>query len=344
MQSKTKSSINLPQSITLKIETNTEPSSELTRSLIFENFEGRRIELGFKLVKTASKTLEIAEFTDTTHDLQILGSLNHRSYWDKIYLRNNHGTSEIDIYKMCLTIHYHRVVSGGVKDIPMLSKTRINEKLPANSGEIFLTPHIEKHLLKHAGIYRGYFHPVAKLAVKDLGKSGTSDKDYDEYGDNPKYRGWISYECSEFVSWYLHETGCWKNFNNQPNTVFRDITFTGELHTIFKAASKTYYYHSGKKKFINEVTGAEYVPKAGDPLLRKGNGIFEHSMILLKWDSKNLTTTVIDGPYPVCIRTVDIDAMETRANDQKDFIVCELETTQYTATIKRGSIRRAIKK
>ncbi|MBC8753899.1 hypothetical protein H2O64_04405 [Kordia sp. YSTF-M3] len=344
MQSKTKSSIKLPQSLSLKIETNTEPSDKLSRSLIFENYEGRRIELGFKLRKTASNTLEISEFTDTTHSLQVLGSLNHRSYWDKIYLRNNSGTSEIDIKKMCFTIHYHRVVSGAVKDIAMLSKTRINKKLPANSGELLLTPYIEKHLLKHAGLHRGFHHQVAKLAVKDIGKSGTSDKGYDEYGDNPKYRGWISYECSEFVSWYLHETDCWKDLNHQPNTVFRDITFTGELHTIFKAASKTYYYHSGKKKFINEVTGVEYVPKAGDPLLRRGNGKFEHAMILLKWNPKSLTTTVIDGPYPVCIRTVDIDALETRTNDPKDFIVCELEPKRYTAVIRKGSIRSAVKK
>lgn len=334
MQSKTKSSIRLPQSVTLKITTNTEPSTKLTRYLVFENYEGRRIELPIYLEKTASKTLEITDFPNTTHNLQKLGSLNHRSYWDKIYLENKTGTSAIDIDKMCLTIHYHEVVSGAEKDIPMLSKTRINEILPADGGEVFLTPHIEKHLLKYAGISRGYHHSAAKLAVKDLGKSGTSDKDYDQYGENPKYRGWISYECSEFVSWYLHETECWKNFPSEPATVFRDITYTEQLHTIFKAAEKTYYYHNGRKEFINEVTGVVYTPKSGDPLLRRGNGKFEHSMIMLRWDSESLKAEVIDGPYPVSIRTVDIDHLETRADDPKDFIVCKLDNERFT--IDRG--------
>ncbi|AXG70560.1 hypothetical protein KORDIASMS9_02800 [Kordia sp. SMS9] len=322
MQAKTSTSIKLPQSITLKIETKTPASNDMTRSLVFENFEGRRIELKIKLNRTATHCLEVSDFPDTTHNLQVLGSLNHRSFWDKIYFKNSGGTSKIDIKKMTLVIHYHEVVGGAIKDIPLLLNTTFNRVLRSGNSEVYLTPFIERHLMRYAGL-TSRNHPAAALSAKDIGKSGTSAKGYDQYGDNPKYRGWISYECSEFASWYLHETECWRDFRNKPKSVFRDITYTEQLYLIFKSKKRTYYYHNGRNRFLNEKNEKAYTPKPGDIFMRKADGKFEHSMIFLRWNSRDKTALVIDGPYPVTLRTVDVHAMETRTNDQKDFIVCE---------------------
>lgn len=322
MQAKTSTSIKLPQTITLIIETKTPASTNMTRKLVFENYEGRRIELSIKLDKTDTHRLEISTFPDTTHNLQVLGSLNHRSFWDKIYLKNNGGSSRIDIKKMTLIVHYHKVVGGAVKDIPLLSNTTINRVLRSGTSEVYLTPFIARQMVRYAGL-TSRNHPAAVLAAKDIGKSGTSAEGYDQYGKNPKYRGWISYECSEFASWYLHETECWRDFKNKPKSVFRDITYTEQLYLIFKSKKRTYYYHNGKKRFLNEKNQKVYTPKPGDIFMRKGDGKFEHSMIFLRWNAKAKTALVIDGPYPVTLRTVAVHELETRANDQKDFIVCE---------------------
>ncbi|WP_298511268.1 hypothetical protein [uncultured Kordia sp.] len=328
MQAKTLTSIKLPQSITLKIETKTPASSNMTRKLIFENYEGRRIELPIKLMRTGTHALEITEFPDTTHNLQILGSLNHRSFWDKIYLKNSGGSSSIDIRRMTLIVHYHKVVSGAEKDIPLLSNTIINRVLRAGNNELYLTPFIERQMMRYAGL-TSRNHPAAVLAAKDIGKSGTSAEGYDQYGKNSKYRGWISYECSEFASWYLHETDCWKDFKNKSKTVFRDIVATSQLHAIYKSKKRTYYYHNGRNRFLNEITQKVYTPKPGDIFIRRGNGEFEHSMIFLRWNASAKTALVIDGPYPVTLRTVDVHALETRADDPKDFIVCESVMTRF---------------
>ncbi|MEM6721084.1 MAG: hypothetical protein AAF611_17275 [Bacteroidota bacterium] len=328
MQAKTHTSIRLPQSITLEIETKTPASSNMTRRLVFENYEGRRIELPIKLTKTDTHKLEISDFPDTTHNLQVLGSLNHRSFWDKIYLTNSGGSSRIDINRMTLIVHYHKVVSGAEKDIPLLSNTRINRVLGSGTSEVYLTPFIERQTVRYARL-TSRNHPAVVLAAKDIGKSGTSAETYDQYGRNPKYRGWISYECSEFASWYLHETDCWKDFRNKPKTVFRDITTTSQLHSVFKSKKRTYYYHNGQNKFLNEDTGKAYTPKAGDIFMRRGNGKFEHSMIFLRWNARAKEATVIDGPYPVTIRTIKVHELETRADDPKDFIVCESVMTRY---------------
>lgn len=323
MQAKTYSSIRLPQSITLTIETNTPASTNMTRVLIFENYEGRRIQLPIKLMRTNSHGLEVTDFPATLHNLQLLGSLNHRSFWDKIYLRNDGFDTKINIKRMTLIVHYHKVVGGAEKDIPLLSNTTINRVLGSAGSELYLTPFIERQTVRYAGL-TSRNHTVAVLAAKDIGKSGTSAETYDQYGKNPKYRGWISYECSEFASWYLHETDCWNSLANTSRNVFRDITNTTQLHGVFKNKKRTYYYHNGKNKFLNEDNKKVYTPKAGDIFMRRGKGKFEHSMIFLRWNAKDKTALVIDGPYPVTLRTVDVHAMETRADDPKDFIVCKV--------------------
>ena len=177
--SKTSTSIRLPQSITLQIETNTPASTNMTRILIFENYEGRRIELPIKLMRTNSHGLEVTEFPDTLHNLQLLGSLNHRWFWDKIYLKNGVYDTKIHIKRMTLIVHYYKVVGGAVKDIPLLSNTLINRVLANAVSELYLTPFIERQTLQYAGL-TSQNHPAAVMAAKDVGKSGTSDQGYDQ--------------------------------------------------------------------------------------------------------------------------------------------------------------------
>lgn len=325
---KTQSSISLPQSITLVITTNADVnSSNLNRHLVFRNYLNHEISLKFTLNKDGSnkRRLVITDFPDTLHNLQVLGSMNHRSYWDRIYLKNFGGGTTIDIDRITLTVHYARAVSGAVKDIPLLANVHVNQQLAAGD-EIHLTPFIENSVLQWANLTPGQDHAVAVMAGKELGKSGTSDEGFDEYGNNPKYRGWLGYECSEFVSWYLHaDCDAHPAYKGFTNNAFKHITYTQQIHNLYKDKERSYYYHNGRRRFYNEVHRHQsYTPKAGDVLIRRGNGKAEHAMILVNWDSTNLKATVIDGPYLITLREVEVHELEVREENEKDFVICSV--------------------
>ncbi len=328
MGRKTESSINLPQGITLEIITNTPvTSNNLTRSLIFKNFEDKELELKFTLnvVNGFNNKLVITDFPETLHTLQVLGSMNHRSFWDRIYLKNAGGSTALDIHKISLTVHYVKGVSGAERDVPMLDNFELNQVL-AQGDEIYLTNHIETSMIGWAGLNTANSHSIAVEAARDLGKSGTSAVGFDEHGNNPKYRGWLSYECSEFVSWYIHDAySNSSNYNGFPNNCFKNITFTGQIHEKFHDLNKTYYYNNSRQGFYAEFNDSlTYSPKAGDILIRRGNGNFEHSMILVDWNSTSKIATVIDGPYLITLREVDIQGLESRDTNEKDFILCSV--------------------
>lgn len=44
-------------------------------------------------------------------------------------------------------------------------------------------------------------------------------------------------------------------------------------------------------------------------------------MILLDWNSATKIAKVINGPYPVTIRTVDIHTLEKDPDNPKDFVI-----------------------
>jgi hypothetical protein len=319
MGKNTSTEISLPQSVSCSITCTTEPSgSSFNRFLTFQNFAGERIRLKMTFTKISPLELEVTAFPDTTHNLQVLGSLNHRAFWDKMYLENRGGSSAISIHRMSLTVHYVKGASGTELDIPLLTNRRISRTLPAEEGEIYLTRYTIVPLRIWAGI-SSRAHLVARMAAQDLGKSGTSEKGYDQFGSNPKYRGMINNECSEFASWYLHEAGL--TFRHGKYASFKDITATSQLETIFKDLGKYYFYHNGQKKFLHQTTQAVYTPKAGDILMRRGGGKSEHSMIMISWDATNRTAKVINGPYPVTVRTVDVHTLEKDPDNPKDFVI-----------------------
>lgn len=322
MGKNTSSEISLPQSVSMTITTKSKPASRvMSRYLTFENFKNEVIRLKIELTRKSDSSLEVTGFPDSLHNLQVLGSLNHRSYWDKVYLENRGGNTEIEIARISMTIKYVKVSGGCEKEIPLLNNRWVNRTLKKDS-RIWLSGYMASDLRKWAKLSPSA-HKVARMAVADLGKSGTSDKGFDNFADNPKYKGAINNECSEFVSWYLHEAGL--RFGPLPGlrniSVFKNITATQKIHDIFKALKKSYAYNNAKKQFINESTGRSYTPKAGDWVGRRGGGKAEHSMIMLKWDSRKRIATVINGPYPVTLREVKVHELETRDDDPKDFIV-----------------------
>ena len=247
------------------------------------------------------------DFPDGISELQDLVKTNYRNYWDRMYLENKGGRTELDIRHLFIRMNFDKAPPNCYKEIPIVDYD-VNKKLRSGNALLDLNPYARISRYNFAAL-EFTEHPVALAAVRDLGKSGSDGKD--NYGNNPKYRGELSLLCSEFASWYYHEEGLVVGNNN-----FRDITATQQMHDIFKSAKRLYRYHSGHKKFIHHKTERTYHPRAGDYLERRGtDGEAEHSMIILRWDNANKIATVINGPWPVTIRSVYIQTDEEGGKD-----------------------------
>jgi hypothetical protein len=289
--------------------------NNFTRYLSFQNYQGRTKRLAVAFRKRSGLTWHADSFPDGIDTLRSLADTDNRSYWDTMLLQNRGGSTEIRIGHLLIVMHYEDTAPGCQRDIPIVD-TDINRTLAAGTSSTGLDPYARVSRYTWAGLDFSE-HPVALQAARDLGKSGSDGQD--QYGANPKYGADVSLLCSEFVSWYYHESGLVVGDRN-----FRDIVGTGELHSIFESAGQLYRYHSGSKRaFIHSVTEDVYQPRAGDFLERRAGGKAEHSMIMLRWDDTNKEATVINGPWPVTLRRVRVQYDER--NRGKDFWLGRIE-------------------
>jgi hypothetical protein len=196
------------------------------------------------------------------------------------------------------------------------------QQLNAPYGRININQQARTGRMHSAGITsESYFNSLPlnlRTAIHDLGKTGSDGGHGMMDNNNPKYNAQVEGEglCSEFVSWYLYAakitiTGvdCGRVYN------FKDICFTGTVYEQFEDAHRLYDYKFGLKKWENIVTHIYYTPKPGDWLMLKKwdtakNEYWWHSMILYEWDDTHKVAKVINGPWPVTIRTVDVDHLE----------------------------------
>jgi hypothetical protein len=205
---------------------------------------------------------------------------------------------------------YEGIPSTCQTDIPIIDWS-INKTLDAGTSSIDLDIYAQITRYLWAGI--DFYGPAFVFtALCDLGKSGSDG--VDEFGTNPKYNGDNGYLCSEFVSWYYHEGGLVIDGSD-----FRDIEKTQTMHTIFKNAGLLYRYNKIREAFVHIVTGDVYEPRAGDFLERRYDGQAEHAMMVLRWDDTTKEITVINGPWPVTLRTINVQT------DSKNYCVGRVE-------------------
>ena len=169
-------------------------------------------------------------------------------------------------------------------------------------------------------------HPVAMNVAADLGKSGSSAEGFDKFHNNPRFSGQISYECSEFVSWYY-----WKHTitPRSAGSLFskmklRDVYKVDQLMDFFERKDKVYIFDEQRSEFINTTDGASYVPKAGDYIARYSQDGPEHSMIFLDWDEDRSIARVFNGPFPITIRELNLAEIQSRSANPKTFFIGEV--------------------
>jgi hypothetical protein len=224
-------------------------------------------------------------------------------------LENRGGRTPLAIEYLKVQINYD--IKDSLEDdrwerLPIVDST-ISSTLVAERGVIDLEAWARASRCKMAGLDFSA-HPAVVLAAHDIGKSGSDSSD--QYSGNPKYAKPDQALCSEFVSWYYHEAGV---VINQPGE-FRTIDFTGDMHGIFGNSKRLYRYNNATGKFQHSDSNAEYLPRSGDFLERRKDGVSKHSMLLVSWDPTARTALVLNGPWPVTLRRIQLSTIEQTKN------------------------------
>jgi hypothetical protein len=333
---------NYPLEPKITIEMSSQPAhNNFDRYLSFEDHTGAFKRLRVRFRKTSGLTWEAVSYPYGISVLESMVDMGNRSFWDKIYLENRGGSTELPIKHLKIVMvydnpsgvsphHSNHVVNGldlsliNHAEIPIVD-WEVNMSLMSGYDKIDLSEFRKRSLYKWAGLTADD-PDFVRAAIEDCGKSGSDGSD--QYGRNPKYGARIDLLCSEFVSWYYYEHNI--RVNGQS---LRDISGAQQLHDLFKAEGNLYRYNSGTRlqDFVHSETGEKYTPKPGDYLERRGPGGAEHSMIMYRWlpkdpsaskaDDRQNQALVINGPWPVTLRLVKIHKDEKATGDgyPKDF-------------------------
>jgi hypothetical protein len=308
-------SIRYPEPARIELTLTRDPGvSTFTLYLEFTNYLGRIRLVAVTFTRGAGATFTGSLSASALANLQSLADTGSRSHWDRMTLYNFWGSgATYHLGRLRIDLSYDDLPSGCTPTITIVNSA-LNSALGPN-GRLALDVAAVTSRRSWAGVVAG--DPwVVQIASEDFGKSGSDG--VDGFGQNPKYNGENELLCSEFVSWYYFQGGT-NLGNGTSNADFRDIESTQALNDVFRTAGRLYAYHNGQQRWLHMDTGAEYAPRAGDFLERRGEDGAEHSMIVLRWHAATKTATVINGPWPVTLRTVPVHELEV--NGGKDFRV-----------------------
>ncbi len=285
---------------------------KMTRFVCFQNYQGSTLSVPIALERTSSTQIEGQCTPEGLEILQSMAYSGKRNYWDQMGLQNKGGKTPLMISTLTIQIDYDISDSGDDDRWERLKivDSTISQELKSGHNIIDLAPWARESRCRIAGVDASA-HPAVVLAAQDIGKCGSDPSD--QFSGNPKYANPDEALCSEFVSWYYHETGV---VINNPGE-FQTIDFTGQVRTIFGNANRLYRYNNATGKFTHSSTGAEYIPQSGDFLERREAGTSEHSMLVVSWDANARRIKVINGPWPVTLRAIRLSEIEQNAG--KDF-------------------------
>ena len=283
-----------------------------TNAILVQFLFNKKEDLVYEAILDESTPTELAK-------LQDMCSEGNRSLWDYMILENRGEAPALFIKHLFFQLTYNSNTAGCINEISVID-WEINSSLKSNYAKIYLNDFARFSRLKWVremvkqtiGIdytYDGNTCPAFLAAVRDMGKSGTSG--YSLYELDPKYGPGSDNLCSEFVSWYYHNEGT--AIGKQE---FKDVFGISHFIDIFSYVDRVYEYNSTTEHFENTQTGEAYHPQPGDYLKRTNQG---HSMMIAGWNDETKTAAVINGPWPVTIRKVEIQKDETSSD--KDYTI-----------------------
>jgi hypothetical protein len=287
--------------------------------LEFHDYEQNAVFIKFDFKKVGNLIYEAILDETAPQELKKLQDMcleNNRSYWDEMLLENRDEIPELSIKHLFFTVSYNSTTKGCINDITILdwdidqafeqSYSRIYLNTYARFSRLEWVKETVKSITGKDYVYDANTVPAFLAAVRDIGKCGTSG--FNMYDSNPKYGAGEENLCSEFVSWYYYSQGTPFGRKN-----FKDIFSATTLIGLFEQADRKYEYNSVTKQFEHSLTQEVYQPQPGDYLWRTNQG---HAMMIAGWDEEANVAAVINGPWPVTLRTVKIQKDEVSSDKE----------------------------
>ena len=310
------------------------PYNSLTRYISFRNGSGSYKRVPIKFYKKTSYLYRGYASASSLNILKTMNQTGNRWYWDDMYIENRGGSTPLAIKRIFIEIKYAE--KNNFKTTIPLANGYLNATLKNGFHKISLNNVRETALIAFSGFTANTFYnqPLPlQLAIFDFGKTGSDGPHNSQDLYNPKYDTGYHGLCTEFVSWYLYEGGI--TMTGATGTVynFQHETYTTNVKKDFQDCGRLYRYNSNTTRWVKVTTGVSpiiyYTPKPGDYLIRArvelpNDTILAHSMMLLGWDETKNVARVINGPWPVTIRTVDIHSYVTDPNRPREYYIGEI--------------------
>jgi hypothetical protein len=312
----------VPVKSVLRLTLNEAPSQDsFACYLVFQSYEHEAKLVKFTFSKTGDLIYESILDESSPQELQKLQDMcleDNRDFWDEMLLENRGEIPALSIKHLMFTVTYNSTTKGCINDITMLDWD-VDQSFEQSYSKIYLNSYARFSRLKWVSetvksitgknySYDADTCPAFLAAVRDIGKCGTSGFNF--YDTNPKYGAGDANLCSEFVSWYYYHEGT--PFGKRD---FKDIRSATNLINLFAQVERKYDYNNLTKRFEHPITMEAYQPQPGDYLWRTNQG---HAMIIAGWNEEANIAAVINGPWPVTLRTVEIQKDE----DQSDKEYC----------------------
>ena len=324
-----------PTDLRVYLKLHTTPiHNNFTRYLTFSNMTGSGRSVAVSFTKSSRLTYEGQVTAAGLKILQTLADHNNRSYWDNMYFENYGGTTSLNIKSFTAEIDYDSSCSSEREPTANIAYT-LNKELDSGHDSFYVPSYSGRmvHALNYTGwSWSEYFAlpPALRSFINDIGKSGSSGASDSASSANPKYASGGSHAlCSETVSWYYHDTGVEiQDTSTDEIYDFRDITSHAVLHDQFQDSGRLYCFHSGREEWIRKnmsydwVYGDTYEPQPGDYVDRRSSTTGRDNgpaMMMVEWDSLLGVAHVIDGPWNINFRAVDVLGLEKSGS--RDFCV-----------------------
>ncbi len=287
--------------------------------LEFHDYEQNAIFIKFDFTKVKNLIYEAILDETIPKELKKLQDMcleNNRDYWDEMLLENRDEIPELSIKHLFFAVTYNSTTKGCINDIIILD-WEIDQAFKHSYSKIYLNSYARfsrlrwvretvKSITGKDYVYDADTCPAFLSAVRDIGKCGTSGFNF--YDTNPKYGAGIDNLCSEFVSWYYYNEGT--TFGKKD---FKDIRSATTIINLFARVDRKYEYNNITQQFEHLLTKEEYQPQPGDYLWRTNQG---HAMIIAGWNEETNIAAVINGPWPVTLRTVEIQKDEVSSDKE----------------------------
>ncbi len=277
----------------MEIELRAKPDHKnFTRYLTFGNDKGKEVRIPVKFGKKKGLLYRSVKFPKGYDKMKKFVADGNRSFWDQVWLENRNGKTALDVGRVKLRITYSGAGKTAKRSFDIVDG-EVNEVLGGGMTKVNLNPAAVESRYRKASLDLSS-HPVARSAVRDLGKYGTDAVNGKEENVNPKYGRGVRQGSPSFAAWFYHDEKI-----KAGRQAFDRQKHGNDLREFFKSASRLSEWQVSKSEFIHTKTGKAVVPKPGDFLqdLSKGG----MAMIVTAWDPEKCEINAVCGPKPVSL-------------------------------------------